>query len=162
LSALETVNTQYVILKGKTMTEACVVAQEFVPCITFLNMTGDITLTWDEQNREKIIEMVRKKMKEGYTFFTTKKVPLIRLYREVKVTEKNIDGIESLIISDEDFDKFTKAMDDADVAAAVRDGHAHMSKRKQKSDSFETVKRLKNAEEVVDRQALAVRPLAGG
>jgi hypothetical protein len=141
------------------------VAQEHlkdIPCITFMNMSGDITLTWDEQNREKILEMVRKKMAEGFTFFTTRKIPLLRMYREVKVTEKNLDKLESLIISDEDFERFTKAMDDVDVASAVRDGHAHLSKRQSKNRTMDAIKRLSKAEDVMEEQSLAVRPLAGG
>lgn len=34
---------------------------------TFLNLSGDITIVWDENNREQVLEVIRKKMKEGYT-----------------------------------------------------------------------------------------------
>lgn len=134
------------------------------PSITFLNMSGDITITWDAQNRDKILELVRKKMAEGYVFFTTRKVPLLRLYREVKITEKNIDSITSLVVSDADFEKFTAAIAaaDADVGAEVSSGRAHLSKRKGESKSLEAVERLKKAEDVIDNQAIAVRPYAGG
>ena len=134
------------------------------PCVTFLNMSGDITITWDEQNRDKILELVRKKMAEGYVFFTTRKVPLLRLHREVKVTEKNIDSITSLVVSDADFDKFTQAVSaaDAEVGAEVAAGHAHLSKREKNNKALEAVERLKKAEDVVDRQTIAVRPYAGG
>ena len=31
--------------------------------LTFLNMTGDITITWDDQNAEKIKDLIRKKLR---------------------------------------------------------------------------------------------------
>lgn len=132
------------------------------PGITFLNLTGDITITWDEQNREKILEMVRKKMDEGYHFFTTKKVPLLRLYREVKVTEKNLEGIDKLIISDADFEAWAKSMDDLEVTKAVNEGHAHLSKRQSRNRDMDAVKRLTKAEEVLEEQSIAVRQIQGG
>lgn len=37
------------------------------PAITFLNMTGDITISWDRDNEAAILAMVEQKMKEGYS-----------------------------------------------------------------------------------------------
>jgi hypothetical protein len=54
------------------------------PSITWLNMTGDVTITWDEQNKEAVLELVRAKMKQGYTFFiwaTVKPRPSGRGYK---------------------------------------------------------------------------------
>lgn len=142
--------------------DAELVAAYETPSITFLNLTGDITITWDEQNRDKVLAMVKKKMQEGYTFFTTKRVPILRLTRRAKVTDRNVDLIDSLIISDEEFDAWAKSMDDMDVASAVREGHAHLSKRQSRNRELDCVKRLKSADEVVKEQAVAVRPIAGG
>lgn len=66
--------------------------------LTFLNFSGDITVSWDEHNCEKMLELIKKKMSEGYTFFTAKKVPLVNLTRRVKVTSKNIGKITEVII----------------------------------------------------------------
>lgn len=129
--------------------------------ITFLNMLGDVTIVWDDTNKDKIIELVKKKMKEGYTFFTTKKVPLIEVYRKVKVTNKNIDNIESIVIPDEDFDRLTKSFNDADIASSLTGGTARLAKRNSKSQ-IDTVKRVTDAEEVVGGQSVALRPIAGG
>ena len=129
--------------------------------ITFLNRTGDITLTWDETNRDKMIELVKKKMDEGFVFFTTKKVPLLEIYRKVKVTKRNIEKIDTLVIPDDEFDKMVKGMDDADIAQCVASGSARVAKRAGKSN-IDTVKRLKSPEEVVENNSLALRPIAGG
>lgn len=131
-------------------------------CITFLNLSGDITITWDEQNRNKIIEMVRQKMEEGFTFFTVKRVPLLDIERKAKVTKRNVNKIESLIISDEEFDKLVAGIDDRDVATSLRQGSAKAVKRKARSDAIDTVKRLNKAEDVVKEQSVALRPIAGG
>lgn len=134
---------------------------ESTSSITFLNMSGDVTLTWDEQNHEKMIELVRKKMKEGYTFFTVKPIPFIKIPRKVKVTGRNIKDMDNLIIPDEEFDAFVSRMNDEDIAAAVKTGSAKMAKRGDKSN-YETSERVTDPNQIVGNEAIAVRPLAGG
>ena len=46
--------------------------QALQPSITWLNMSGDVTITWDATNRERILALVREKMNQGYTFFILK------------------------------------------------------------------------------------------
>ncbi len=130
--------------------------------ITFLNMTGDITITWTEENRERILELVRQKMKDGYNFFTTKRVPLIGVTRKVRVSNKNIDGLESLVIPDAEFEKLVAGMDDKEVAEVFQQGHAGLAKRKAAGRAFDAMRRLDKAEDVVKEQSLAVRPISGG
>lgn len=134
---------------------------EHQPSVTFLNSTGDVTLTWDETNRSTMLDLIRRKMSQGFVFFTTKKIPLLGLSREVKITVKNIDKVDNLIIHDDDFDKMVSSFDDADIAEVVQSGKAKVAKRGGKTD-IETVKRLKTPEEVISNNSLAVRPLAGG
>ena len=128
--------------------------------ITFLNKTGDITITWDEQNHDKMVELVKRKMKEGYSFFTIKTIPVIGVPIKVKVTDKNVTKLDALVIQDEDFDRFAKQVDDADIATEVREGRAGFSQVKNKD--FETSKRIRDAEEIRGKNAIAVRPVAGG
>lgn len=136
--------------------------EEFTPSITWLNMTGDITITWTEENREKMLELIRQKMKDGYNFFTTKKVPIIGVERKVRVSNKNIDTLEKLVIPDNEFDKLVAGMNDKEVAALVHAGDAKMAKRKDNRSGREMLKRLEHAEEVLRNQSLAVRPVVGG
>jgi hypothetical protein len=134
---------------------------QHVGSCTFLNMSGDITIVWDENNREQVLEVIRKKMKEGYTFFTTKRFLFDRLSRRVAVTNKNLGEIESLVITDEEFERMVEQMNDADVAALVRDSNVAMTKRRGKKD-LAAMARLTKPEDVIERDSLAVRPIAGG
>lgn len=135
-------------------------AQTLGTC-TFLNMTGDITIVWDEANREKILAMIRKKMDEGFVFFTTKKFLFNKLSRRVKVTKKNLKDIGELIIPDEQFDKMVQDMADRDVAELINSESASLAKRKGSKD-LTALTRAKTPEEVVDKDSLAVRPIRGG
>lgn len=134
---------------------------EYIGSITFLNMTGDITLTYDERNREKVLEVIRKKMAEGYTFFTTKKFLFKKLTRKVKITEKNIEQVEEIVITDAQFEKMCDDMNDKDIATLVRNDNAKVVKRTKK-EVMSGVIRAKRAEDVVAKDALAIRPLVGG
>lgn len=149
--------------EGELMDAARVeITQQVVNSITFLNMTGDITITWDDSNKEKVLALIRKKMSDGYNFFTTKRVPIVGIERKVRVSNKNIDSIEKLVIPDNEFDKLVAGMNDAEVAALVHSGEARMAKRSDDKRSREAVKRIDKAEEVLENQSLAVRPIVGG
>lgn len=137
------------------------IAQDVTGSCTFLNMTGDITIVWDAQNRDRIIEIVRKKMAEGYTFFTTKRFLFDLLSTRTRVTKKNIEGIEELVITDAQFEKMVADMDDPDVAELVRGNKASLAKRKGKKE-MTAMRRAKTPEEVVDCDSLAIRPIHGG
>lgn len=127
----------------------------------FLNQCGDITLSWDSHNREQVLELVRKKMKEGYSFFTTKKFMFNKLKRKVKITEKNINVTEEIIITDEQFEKMIFDMDDRDIASLVKNENVEVVKRKGKSE-LTLMQRAKNAEDVIDKNSVAIRPIVAG
>lgn len=131
--------------------------------ITFANMSGDITLEWDSKNDEKIKELVRKKMAEGYTFFTMRKVVIDSIKVKRKIGAKGVDSITNLIIDDATFEKLVKGVNDKDVAGLLRDGTSNLAKRRGSSKTLEAVKKLNTAEEVVEaKQSLALRPIVGG
>ena len=147
----------FCILKRKNMN----MTVEVGPSITFLNGSGDITITWDEHNKEQIIEMIKKKMSEGYTFFTTKKIPLVKLYRRVKVTEANLESCEAVVLDDEAFEKMVASVDDRDVASQVRSGTASFARPKMFGRQ-EDPKIERDPHKVVESKAVAVRKVAGG
>lgn len=133
--------------------------------ITFLNMSGDITITWDDSDEErkaKVIALIRKKMSEGYNFFTTKRVPILGIERKVRVSKKNIDTLEKLVIPDNEFDKLVASIHDRDAAELLSTGDAKLAKRKDDKRQREMIQRLDKAEDVAKQQSLAVKPLAGG
>jgi hypothetical protein len=131
--------------------------------LTFLNMTGDITITWDDRNAEKIKDLIRKKMAEGYVFFTMRKVVIEAIQIRRKVGLKGVDSLKSVIIDDATFDKMIKSMDDEDVADLVRSGTGKLAKRQGSKAAIETVKKATTPDEVVkSKQAVGVRPIHGG
>ncbi len=141
--------------------------------ITFLNMSGDITITWDAKDVERkkqVIEMIRKKMKDGYVFFTVTKVPLLNIERKTRVSNKNIDYLNNVLIPDNEFDKLMAGIDDAEVAGMVQNKQATMVKRRADMDQrdkkmtkvFNSERRAKTAEEVAESQSLAFKALQGG
>lgn len=134
----------------------------FIPCITWMNMSGDITIAWDETNREKMLEIIRAKMSEGYNFFTVKKVPLIGIERKVRVSKKNIEGLQMLVIPDKEFEKLVAGMNDKDVATLFHKGEVELAKRTDDPASRKMLKRLEKPEDVVKEQAVAFRRVVGG
>ena len=131
--------------------------------LTMMNRSGDITITWDSQNDEKIKELVRKKMAEGYTFFTMRKVVIDAIQIKRKVGAKGVDTLTSLIIDDDTFDKMVEGMDDRDLADVLRLQSGKLAKRREQSKELVAQKRAKTPEEVIEaKQCLGVRPVMGG
>jgi septum formation inhibitor MinC len=132
-------------------------------CLTLLNRSGDITITWDSQNDEKIKELVKKKMAEGYTFFTMRKVVIDAIQIKRKVGTKGVDTITSLIIDDDTFEKMVEGLDDRDLADVLRLQSGKLAKRREQSKELIAQKRAKTPEEVIEaKQCMAVRPVLGG
>lgn len=131
--------------------------------LTFLNLSGDITITWEDRNAEQIKELVRKKMAQGYTFFTMRKVVIDAIQIKRKVGKKGVDSLTNLVIDDELFEKMVQEMDDRDIADTLRSGNGRLAKRRGESRDLDTVRRARDADDVVESgQCLAVRPIAGG
>ena len=138
-------------------------SENYLNAITFLNMTGDITITWDEANAEKIKALVKKKMSEGYTFFSMRKVVVDSVQARRKVGAKGVDTLTNLVIDDELFDTMVREMDDRDLAESLKVGDVSLAKRRGKGTELTTVARARNADEVLAaKQSVAVRPIAGG
>lgn len=137
--------------------------EDFGNSLTFLNNTGDVTITWSPENDEKIKDLVRQKMAAGYVFFTLRKVVIESIKVKRKIGEKGVDTITSLVIEDAEFDKLVKEMDDRDLATLLKDSTAQLAKRKGKSKEFTSAGIAKTPEDVVrGKQAIAVRPVVGG
>ena len=137
--------------------------EEVSNALTFMNLSGDITITWDAANDTKIKAMVAEKMKQGYSFFTMRKVVIDSIRVKRKIGEKGIDSITSLIIEDADFDKLVAGIDDKEVAGLIRSADASLSKRQGASRELTLQRRLKDPDEVIKaKQAVAIRPVVGG
>ena len=120
---------------------------DYRPSVTWLGPSGDVTVVWDEANREKIIELIREKMKQGYTFFAI--AP-----RKVKLTTENFDlkmaKAKKVIVPDDTLGELFKD-NFAQIGALESSPHEHKA-----------VSRVKTAEEVVKKQVVAVKRVVGG
>lgn len=142
--------------------EQTTVTENMYSC-TFLCGLGDLTIVWDEQNKEHILEVIRRKMKEGYVFFTTKKYLFGQIKRKGEITERDLrrGKLEDIIITDEQFEKMMADFDDADLAKLVKNDKARVGKIK-KGKEMEAMKKAKTAEEVVESNSVAMKRIAGG
>lgn len=136
--------------------------QQVYSC-TFLNMLGDITIQWDEQNKEHVLEVIRRKMSEGYVFFTTKKYLFGQIKRQSEVTNRDLNRglINHIVIKDEEFEKMMKDMNDPEIASLVSKGSARVGKIS-KGKEVETFKKAKTPEEVIQSDCVAIRPIQAG
>lgn len=135
------------------------------PAITFLNMTGDVTISWDASNQEAILALVEEKMKEKFTFFIIKPRFLSFLgKKKVRATSiRQIAEAGAAVVADEDFQRMMgrlKLHDDA-LEAAVAAGKAHLTKSDVPVERA-MIRPARTAQEVMQNQTIAVRRVVGG
>lgn len=138
------------------------ITEETYSCM-FTGPLGDITLVWDDRNKERVLEIIRKKMDEGVVFFTTKKYMFGKIKRKSEVTERDIKRgtLTDIIITDEEFEKMVKDIKDKDLATLVAKDGVSVGKLQGKRD-LSAMKKLKDPEEVAKTNSVAIKPLHGG
>ncbi len=133
------------------------------PAITWLNMSGDVTITWDDENRDHVLALVRQKMRQGYSFFvlTPRALPLLPNKKTRLTQESQLGKAVGVVVPDEQLAAIVANLGDADVEAVVQKGKAHLSSAPG-SRNLATTRRAQSAEEVVRNQCVAVRAIVGG
>lgn len=136
------------------------------PAITFLNMTGDVTISWDASNEATILALVEEKMKkENVTFFIIKPRLLSFLgKKKVRATSiKQIAEAGSAVVDDEDFQRMMGRLKlhDQALEAAVAAGKAHLTRSDVPVDRA-SVRPARTPQEVLQNQTIAVRRVVGG
>jgi hypothetical protein len=136
------------------------------PAITFLNMTGDVTISWDASNEATILALVEEKMKkENVTFFIIKPRFLSFLgKKKVRATSiKQIAEAGAAVVDDEDFQRMMGRLKlhDHALEAAVAAGKAHLTRSDVPVDRA-SVRPARTPQEVLQNQTIAVRRVVGG
>jgi hypothetical protein len=111
-----------------------------------MDETGHTSLGWDASDDEWVLPMIRRKLAEGFTFWIVKRNPL----REVQLerVEDLGDAARHVIIRD---------AESRQLFEAGRIGLAAAN-----DEPVETVRRATTAEEAVQHDTVAHRPLRGG
>ena len=112
--------------------------------ITWLNETGDITLSWTKDRDKVMKEIIKRKMEEGYTFFIVKSG--LRGDNYVKVT--SVDQIK----------KHNITMTDKEAESLI--GGSNLSSLP--TGTINVVGTAKTTEQVVNNTTVATRPARGG
>ena len=119
--------------------------------ITLLNETGDVTITWDPENDERMIPLIEKKMKAGFTFFLIEpRMGGLVAPDTSKPLKKAKDALKhrALSIKDEDFESL------------VADGNAELVRTP--AAPARTTRKARTAREVTTGESVAVQPMRGG
>lgn len=133
---------------------------EATPAITWLNMSGDITITWDKTNEAAMLALIEQKMKLNFRFFIIQP-RLLGLLGSKKVLATDIEAIRKAgsVVADENA-LLSAKLHDTDVERVVNSGQADLVKP---STTEKTALRAaKTAQEVLQHQTVAVRPVVGG
>lgn len=73
--------------------------------MTLLNETGDVTIAWSAAEDAKMLEMIERKMAEGYTFFIIKRrFKVFSQHKEI-VSVADLKGRREVVLKDADAER---------------------------------------------------------
>ncbi len=143
-------------------------AQDFdideLPSLTFLNGTGDVTIVWDESNRQAVKEMIALKMAQGFSFFKVRTPGQRGRAAKIK-SPYDLDGLNSVNVSDEvngthlHDEDLAKLFEAGQIIIAPRSGFGD---NKQYGSDREPLERLKDPEKILNSKTIVTQPLSGG
>jgi len=107
--------------------------------ITFLNCYGDLTVTWDEKDSQKMESRIQKLLDDGFQFFIVKKRFLIS---DKKTPLRSLRDLEKNEIT----------ADDKTIAALFHDIDGEVYKDSQ--TEYDVVKGSKDPEEIVKSEVV--------
>lgn len=119
--------------------------------LTLLNLSGDVTIMWEPENDEKMLEVIERKLKEGMIFFLIEpRMGGVVAPDTSKQLKKPKDALKHRALS----------IKDADFEALVTAGQAELVKTPEAP--ARTVRKASTAREVVASESVGVQPRRGG
>lgn len=115
--------------------------------ITFLNCYGDLTITWDEKDSNKMESRIQKLLDDGFQFFIVKKRFLIS---DKKVPLRSLRDLE----------KNEVTADDKTIAALFHDIDGEVCR--DETDQYDIVKGSTNPKEIVKSEVVCSKPATAG
>lgn len=134
------------------------------PSITWLNMSGDVTITWEKEDEAAILALIEKKMSQGYSFFIAKP----RFFGLLGVRKVPVQSLEDaraaghVVADDSAVGRAVSRICDPEVTEALRASKAQLLASGKPTGALETIRRAASASEVLRHQTVAVRPVIGG
>lgn len=119
--------------------------------LTILNETGDVTITWDAENDERMLPLIEAKMKAGFTFFLIEpRMGGLVAPDTSKPLKKVKDALKYRALS----------MKDEDFEGLVAEGKADLVRTPEVP--ARTTRKARTAREVTTGESVAVQPMRGG
>lgn len=134
------------------------------PAITWLNMSGDVTITWDKENEAAMLALIEKKMSEGYSFFLSQP-RFFGLLGSRKVPLTSVDQAQAagkVLADDRLVGHAVSRICDPEVEALLSSQKARLVESIKNAGPMQTVRRAASAAEVLQHQSVAIRPVVGG
>lgn len=118
--------------------------------LVLLNNTGDVCISWTEEQDLELLTYIQKKIDAGYIFFITDRSFFNLVKRKKAIKSVNDIGSERKVY-----------LDDADAEQLAKDNKVTLTKIE--ADKVDAIRRAKTAQEVVTSGAsVAIRPARGG
>jgi len=121
--------------------------------LTLLNESGDLTVSWDENQNEKMREQIQQKMDQGYSFFILEPAFYGLFKKKSKIVHVND-------IKPDARGNYSMQVRDEDISRMWLDGTVGIGKTP--VSEMRSTKRSRCAKEVARSCSVGVRPFRAG
>ena len=135
---------------------------------TMLNITGDITISWDNSTSEEIKNWIENKLNSGHSFFIIEKkcFGLINKKKEVKKVSDLLNKKGTIKLSKEQEKTFlkteTKISFSADKEVEKMVKNNIVSAKRINFNNTTTTKAISTVKEIVSSNTICIKPMMGG
>lgn len=137
--------------------------------MTLLNSTGDVTLTWEKHQDEKMKALIQEKLDKGYVFFVMEpRFKFLKMLGKKKVHIKDIESLKNRTVTlktDQDaqhflFEKINVKIGDDKAEEVFLSGVASVCNVP--SDNYLTTRKTINVSEIMSTHTIATPRIAAG
>lgn len=131
---------------------------------TIMNITGDITISWDDSSSIEIKEWIEKKINEGYTFFLIEKKCLGLFSKKTNITKKEdlMNKKGEINLTGKLEESFNKISLSADEGIQKLSRKKLINAKRNDLSNIKTTKVIQNLEVILVSDTLCVKPMMGG
>lgn len=116
-----------------------------------LNKTGDVCISWNKESETEMLTYIQKKIDAGYVFFI-----MDSSFFRMKKRKKYISSVNDIGTNRKVY------LDDADAEKLYEEKKISLVKLNGGDLTYDTVAKATTAQEVLNHNTVATRPLRGG
>jgi hypothetical protein len=125
-----------------------------------LNTSGDVTVSWTDDEHEHMLKVIQQKLDDGYVFFEVERTK--RFFDLISTSRKKYIKNASELSGKQVTIKNLRDIDDRELADVLVSGVGAVTSTPSENKELKTIRPVRDAHKIVNRHTVMMRQVAGG